>query len=367
MEVDHSSFCGKPGLSNFIRSDFWFQDGNIVLIAGSAAFKVHRGQLERHSDVFRDLFSVPQPAVQNLVDGCPCVEIYDCPSIIYWWHFTMDCEYFQQKPTVTDFPAIAAVLRLSTKYFIEHLRRRCIARLELDWPSTLVGWERRERDAIDAQGRYSPRESCAHPILVINLALELGLDAMLPSAFYDLSRYGPSKILVGTRVPPPVVPLPSGPGHSSNYVPADSQTIHLSQENLCRVFFGREQAQRYIATFIDTELRERNVSLGCLNAGRFDSQYCYESFYFIQLNILRSVGGIACGRDADPLYTLVQAIEMLSRTDFSDGFKQCGLKMCSSCKIDFAIAVRKARGEVWMKIPEWFGLVDVPVGSTTQS
>ncbi|EGN97666.1 hypothetical protein SERLA73DRAFT_57744 [Serpula lacrymans var. lacrymans S7.3] len=349
MEVDHSSFCGKPGLSNFIRSDFWFQDGNIVLIAGSAAFKVHRGQLERHSDVFRDLFSVPQPAVQNLVDGCPCVEIYDCPSDVHHLLVALyDGLYFQQKPTVTDFPAIAAVLRLSTKYFIEHLRRRCIARLELDWPSTLVGWERRERDAIDAQGRYSPRESCAHPILVINLALELGLDAMLPSAFYDLSRYGPSKILVGTRVPPPV-------------------TIHLSQENLCRVFFGREQAQRYIATFIDTELRERNVSLGCLNAGRFDSQYCYESFYFIQLNILRSVGGIACGRDADPLYTLVQAIEMLSRTDFSDGFKQCGLKMCSSCKIDFAIAVRKARGEVWMKIPEWFGLVDVPVGSTTQS
>ena len=44
------------------------------------------------------------------------------------------------------------------------------------------------------------------------------------------------------------------------------------------------------------------------------SRACLESFYFIMLNILRSVGGIACGRDADPLFTLVQATEMLSRS-----------------------------------------------------
>lgn len=67
------------------RSDIWFSDGNIVLVAGSAAFKVHRGQLERQSEVFRDLFSLPQPEDQNqtLVDGCPAIDLYDCPSDIY--------------------------------------------------------------------------------------------------------------------------------------------------------------------------------------------------------------------------------------------------------------------------------------------
>ena len=48
-------------------------------------------------------------------------------------------------------------------------------------------------------------------------------------------------------------------------------------------------------------------------------QYCIESFYFILLNVLRSVGGIACGRDGDLLFTLVQAVDMLSRTDFRMG------------------------------------------------
>lgn len=94
------------------------------------------------------------------------------------------------------------------------------------------------------------------------------------------------------------------------------------------------------------------------------------------LNVLRSVGGIACGRDADPLFTLVQAMEMLSRTDFTtadgpggnmdvgdeggvggDGSKKCGLKMCAMCKVDFAKAVAKAREEVWGLLPSWFELV----------
>ena len=48
-----------PG--RLVRSDFWFHDGNIVIIAGSAAFKVHRDQLKRHSEIFSDLFSILQP------------------------------------------------------------------------------------------------------------------------------------------------------------------------------------------------------------------------------------------------------------------------------------------------------------------
>lgn len=79
---------GKFPLEPFgklVRSDFWFQDGNIVIIAGSAAFKVHRGQLERHSEVFSDLFSIPQPKEQELIDGCSYVELQDCPSDVFYF------------------------------------------------------------------------------------------------------------------------------------------------------------------------------------------------------------------------------------------------------------------------------------------
>jgi hypothetical protein len=67
------------------RSELWFADGNIVLVAGSSTFKVHRGQLERHSEVFNDLFSIPQPSNQELLDGSPWVELHDNPFDVFYF------------------------------------------------------------------------------------------------------------------------------------------------------------------------------------------------------------------------------------------------------------------------------------------
>ena len=67
-------------IDNLVRSDLWFNDGSIVLVAEHVAFKVHRGQLERHSDIFQDLFSVPQPDEQVLFGDCAWVELHDSPS-----------------------------------------------------------------------------------------------------------------------------------------------------------------------------------------------------------------------------------------------------------------------------------------------
>lgn len=71
-------------MDSLVKSPFWFSDGNIVIVAGHTAFKVHRGQLERHSEVFRDLFSIPQPAEQELMDGCPCVKLHDPPHDVLY-------------------------------------------------------------------------------------------------------------------------------------------------------------------------------------------------------------------------------------------------------------------------------------------
>ncbi|PPQ98086.1 hypothetical protein CVT26_003256 [Gymnopilus dilepis] len=347
--------------TTLVRSDFWFRDGNIVIIAGSAAFKVHRGQLERHSEVFSDLFSLPQPDNPELVDGCPCVELQDSPSDVFYFLSALYDGLYFKKPRSSDFPAVAAVLRLSSKYLVEHLRQHCLARLTCDWPTRLVDWDTRERRCTDETGRYVPRDFCAHPILVIELALDMNLPAILPAALYDLSRYGPSKIMSGTTSPITayervVIRQTNSP------LPPFEKPVRLSRELLCRTLRGREATQHYMARFIAKELHCRSPAVDCLNRtgekGDNPSRSCHESFYFIMLNILRSVGGIACGRDADPLYTLIQAAEMLSRTDFSDGQRQCGLKLCQPCKADFAEATAKAREEVWSLLPQWFGFVE---------
>ncbi|KXN80743.1 hypothetical protein AN958_08102 [Leucoagaricus sp. SymC.cos] len=372
--------------SEFIRSDFWFHDGNVVIIAGPAAFKVHRGQLERHSEVFLGLFALPQPPLQDqdLVDGCPSVEFHDAPSDVFYFLSALYDGLYFKFPRANDFPAIAAVLRLATKYMVEPLRIRCLHRLHLDWPPSLQGWDQREAAATDESGRYLPRDTCPHPILVIHLALEMGVPTILPAAFYDLSRYGPSKILTGASKP--LVAYDIIVGKSTVEQAEDSQPVvtahttsrmvQFSHALLCKTLRGREASQRFIATFLARELYNRQPATDCLNKHNPATLVqCTESFYYIMLNVLRSVGGIAHGRDADPLFTLVQALEMLSRTDFttadsaggetnvgggeggaSVGQKRCGLRMCSMCKVDFAKAIARAREEVWGLLPTWFEL-----------
>lgn len=92
-----------------IHGDPWFQDGNIVLMTDGSllaetvsrvAFKVHRGMLARHSEIFQSMFDIPQPGKQILfmyytnpqslkilpavalgetLEGCPVVRMYDLP------------------------------------------------------------------------------------------------------------------------------------------------------------------------------------------------------------------------------------------------------------------------------------------------
>ena len=60
--------------------EFWFEDGSIVLVARDTGFRVYRELLARRSQIFRDLFAVPQPADGLLVAGCPVVHLSETPE-----------------------------------------------------------------------------------------------------------------------------------------------------------------------------------------------------------------------------------------------------------------------------------------------
>lgn len=52
-----------PCIDGTCRDDqFWFDDGTIDLIAGQTHFRVYKGPLAKHSPVFRDMLSLPQPS-----------------------------------------------------------------------------------------------------------------------------------------------------------------------------------------------------------------------------------------------------------------------------------------------------------------
>ena len=59
-----------------------FEDGNIVIIAASTAFKVHRSVMSRKSALFKDLLSLPQPDTEEKFEGLPVVRLLDPPEDI---------------------------------------------------------------------------------------------------------------------------------------------------------------------------------------------------------------------------------------------------------------------------------------------
>ncbi|KAI0065949.1 hypothetical protein BV25DRAFT_1868638 [Artomyces pyxidatus] len=343
-------------------SDFCFEDGNLTLCVGQFEFRIHRGLLGRHSDVFWDMLSIQQPMLH---DSDPSrVILHDNPEDVhYLLHALYDGLYFN-KPFHKDFPFLAATLRLSCKYFITIPKRRCLSRLLQYFPTTLAEWDRRELASTDSTGRYCPRDNLPSPILVINLARSLHLESFLPAAFYDLCRYGTSKTVVGTP-PFPSLSFYSGgapaPSESNGNAPSSahcSKNVHLSHNDLVLTFRGRESGQRALSRFVEGYIAPREPSPTCLNKNIGAGQCCREAFHLVMINTLRSVGGIASGRDADPLYTLAQMVEMMHRTDWIDGDTQHGLRICLPCKADFAGAVNAGREETWRQIPGWFDLDD---------
>ena len=63
-------------------AEFWFDDGNIILEAKDTLFKIYRGPLVQHSQVFKDMLSFPQPQPAEAVcnDAPHTVRLTDSPE-----------------------------------------------------------------------------------------------------------------------------------------------------------------------------------------------------------------------------------------------------------------------------------------------
>jgi hypothetical protein len=81
-EIDGES-SGTSGSSNVStpnmtrHPDLWFNDGSIILNAEKTLFRVHQSILSKHSTVFSDMLSIPQPSNRATIEGCAIVQLPD--------------------------------------------------------------------------------------------------------------------------------------------------------------------------------------------------------------------------------------------------------------------------------------------------
>ncbi|KAJ6499338.1 hypothetical protein C8R45DRAFT_113019 [Mycena sanguinolenta] len=319
--------------------DLSFPDGNIAILTGSVYFLVHKGLLCRHSVPFQQQQATQARSKQ--LEGRPVVHVTDSPHDMFHFLSALYDGILGVKLDPPNFSVVDALLRLATKYQVKHIRSSLLQEIQrIHWPVRLAQWEVREAEATDSSGLYDARLHYPHPVLVINLARAIQAPELLPSAFYDLSRCVVSETTAG-------------------YTDSNQILHQLPQEDLMNLLKGREHASRFLSTFIVNELEARAPSVNCIHGGEDDAgqrRACQVAFESITFEILRDVNGIT-HRSSDPLFAIVDAELMQTRDD-----AHSVLRACEFCRLEFGVAVDRAREEFWSKLPSWFG-VDLEAGA----
>ncbi|KAF7297736.1 BTB domain-containing protein [Mycena kentingensis (nom. inval.)] len=178
----------EPELSITRSPDYWFEDGSIVLQVESTQFRVAKTMLAMHSSVFKDMLSLP-PTDESLVEGCPVV-VLSGDSSTDWTHL-LGAMYtkggFTDPKDTPTLGQLSAILRLSKKYDIPELRRRCVACLKKEFPATIADYDAKNKKMKIFSFIKLSELNVQFLAKIIELAREVGLYSILPLALYIIN------------------------------------------------------------------------------------------------------------------------------------------------------------------------------------
>ncbi|KAI0737397.1 hypothetical protein C8Q80DRAFT_1115176 [Daedaleopsis nitida] len=164
-------------------AELWLPDGNIVVISRNVAFRIHKSILSRHSEIFCDLFSLPQHEVDETMDDCPTVHLdADDPDDLRPLFQVICCgkNYYHQNDDMTPVPfsILASLIRMGHKYNIPTVLNDALSRLKKYYTADFNSW----RDC-KARKRYVSTTSL-DAMTVIKLAHLTDTPSLLPIAYF---------------------------------------------------------------------------------------------------------------------------------------------------------------------------------------
>ncbi|KAH9856211.1 hypothetical protein C2E23DRAFT_507552 [Lenzites betulinus] len=177
---------------------YWFEDGNVIIVAGAVQFRLYKGPLMRHSSLFANMFSAPQssaPSVKPVQDqDVPIFYVAETPDDIRQFlrcvtlgnDIRVDINY-----ETASFDQISTHLRMGHKFQIIDLLRPTLRFLKRLYPSNLDDYSKR----MVSWNAYSPRLA----IIAINLARLTNTPAVLVAAFLDCTTLDVDTLVEGTK------------------------------------------------------------------------------------------------------------------------------------------------------------------------
>jgi len=218
--------------------DVWYSDGSVVLVAEKTAFRVHGTILAANSEIFKDMFAIPQPASPDpdaeTYEGCPVLSV----DLKHFLKAIYDFGYFPPRVRA-KFPVVAAVLRLSTNYHAPALRQRAIDLMTTVYPSSLNGWTER------SYRRLIPTPFEGEHVAYIALAIETDIKVILPAVYFAATRAPLAEVVSEMR---------------------KMAVAHSVQWDVCTDFLvGRERLQQAEIAHILGFLEDTFARPGCQN------------------------------------------------------------------------------------------------------
>ncbi|KAF6759126.1 hypothetical protein DFP72DRAFT_885750 [Ephemerocybe angulata] len=295
--------------STITRSDIWFRDGNMILQTEGTQFKVHQGFLEKHSSVFADMFSFPQPEGDEdstAVEGCHVVQIYDAPEDIELLLLALYDQHHHTQGRI-PFKTISAMIRMGKKYGIQHLRDEGAQLLANEFPKTL---EEFGKTSLETWTYIVPEVGLLPK--VVALAHQCDIPTILPAVYFRSLR-NMDTLLYGDL-------LSDGTGRSET----------LPDRVLRACLAGNEQIIAGLGSTFSWLDEAYMCMLQCFDIGR-------------DVKVALWTGRPKAYR---ALCTWKQLASEFGELN----------KLCSECLISSKKQLDSERKETWEKLPSYFGL-----------
>ena len=192
---------------------------------------------------------------------------------------------------------------------------------------------------------------------MINLAREIEAPELMPSAFYDLSRYPYSQIFGSSATDDEQDPLTVGASRGATLSHSDIQKLALGKEAASHAVtwliqsmaHGTHREARHLSapafsygySHAETHKRRRSAGLFCTSASACRKDFAELVELATQHYLFDRERGCA-----DPLY-VAEELGQLKGADFSE---------CRACARSLETWAAREREKMWKLIPAWFRL-----------
>ncbi|KAI1786292.1 hypothetical protein LXA43DRAFT_952775 [Ganoderma leucocontextum] len=325
-----SSTAPSNSTPNFDRhAEFWFEDGNIILVARDTGFRIYRGLLASQSAVFSDMFASSNSQTNETFEGCPTVPLSDSPEdlthllrvLIPKNHITYTRNHTPKAAPCRTLDEISAFIRLADKYDIRHVQDQAMAALKEYFPGDFDTF-----NLSGAPGGDSIPSLATQAIGAVNLARLTDMPSILPLALYQCAH------LEGVLL--------------DGWKRKDGTVEHLSPADLRRCIDAR-RALIWAHVRLVFRLFDGHPSAGCTSRA-----WCTEKLR-VFLGLIVTAVEIA---DSDPSENWTAQSHPLE--GWTEGLRQLGdeASLCKSCVEELIRRSYQERKKVWNRLPKIFNV-----------